>query len=128
MSQLNRKNIRKCHSSRPVFRFGRLNTNIVFSTSLLTSLLACLLQYVSRVLVSIYLLPIVLVSDASFLGKFSSEFHEHFVTAFSWMTSLNKDVVYLLTQRCVDRTFSPAVVRRLLGILQYRFVFTFVIF
>ena len=100
----------------------------MFSTSLLTSLLACLLQYVSRVLVSIYLLPIVLVSDASFLGKFSSEFHEHFVTAFSWMTSLNKDVVYLLTQRCVDRTFSPAVVRRLLGILQYRFVFTFVIF
>jgi len=61
-------------------------------------------------------------SDASFLRKFSSQFHERFVAAFSWMTSLNNDVIYLLTRRCVDGTLSLAVVRRLLGILQYRSV------
>lgn len=59
--------------------------------------------------------------DASFLRTFSSKFHERFVDTFSWVTSLNFDVIRELSQRCVDGTFSPAVVRRLLGILLYRY-------
>jgi len=67
-------------------------------------------------------LVINLITAASFLQTFSSTFHEHFVDTFSWLTSLNFDVVHELSERCIDGTFSPAVVRRLLGILQYRFV------
>ena len=42
--------------------------------------------------------------------------------SFSWVTSMNYAVVHALSQRCIDGTFSPAVVRHLLGVLQYRFV------
>ena len=62
------------------------------------------------------------VTDVSFLSVFSSKFHERFVESFSWMTLLNVTVIRLLAQRATDGTFSPSVVRRLLGILQYRLV------
>ena len=63
-----------------------------------------------------------LVTDASFLQKFTSSLHKRFVETLSWVTSLSTDVIRLVALRCVDGTFSPAVVRHLLGIIHYRSV------
>lgn len=96
--------------------YVRLIAIFVYSPS--TFITCCLIIS----LLSYFSVVINLMTEASFLQTFSSKFHEHFVDTLSWVTSLNYDVVHALSQRCTDGTFSPAVVRHLLGILQYRSV------